>query len=407
MNTFSELPLCGALQANLASNHFVSPTPVQALAIPPAVEGRDVLATAQTGTGKTLAYLLPMLERLRNSDRKTVQAVVLVPTRELAMQVMDMFSKLRRKTGATAALVVGGLSEQPQLTQIRRGVQVIVATPGRLEDFLRRKLLRLSSVSMLVFDEADRMLDMGFQPAIQAILHYLPEPRQTMFFSATMEQSVAHLVKRYLKNPAVVEIGSSKKPVSSVQLRVFEVDPDQKLGLLRHLISKEPGTFLVFSRSKRGTDRLARRLVSDGLAATQIHGDRTQPQRTAALKGFQEGKYRVLVATDVASRGIHVENIAHVVNFDLPQIPEDFIHRVGRTGRAASLGVASTFATPQERSEILRIEQALQIKLERQTAKSDSGELLSRPHSEAAHWGQSSAGGMRRRPTVRSFGPRR
>ncbi len=406
MKQFSELPLCEVLQANLAKNHFVTPTPVQAQAIPPAIEGRDVLATAQTGTGKTLAYLLPILERLRNSDRKTVEAVVLVPTRELAMQVVDVFAKLRARTGMNAALVVGGLPEQPQLAQIQRGAQLLVATPGRLEDYLRRRLVRLSSVRMVVFDEADRMLDMGFQPAIQAILRTLPEERQTLFFSATIEQSVAHLVNRYLKNPAVVEIGSNKKPVESVRLRVFEVDPDQKVDLLRHLIAKEAGTFLVFSRSKRGTDRLAHRLSAHGLSAARIHGDRTQAQRTAALKGFQEGRYRILVATDVASRGIHVENIAHVVNFDLPQVPEDFIHRVGRTGRAEASGVASTFATPQERSEIRRIEQTLQIKLERETAKADNGNLLSRLHAEAIEWKMPTSAG-RRRTNVRSFGPRR
>ncbi len=343
----------------------MTPTPVQAQAIPPALEGRDVLATAQTGTGKTLAFLLPIIERLQQNRRKGVQAVVLVPTRELAMQVMDTLVKMRPNTGIDGALVVGGLSEQPQLAQVRRGAQVLVATPGRLEDYLRRKLFSLASAEVLVLDEADRMLDMGFRPAIQAILAHLPARKQTLFFSATMEDSVAQLVDRYLKDPAVVEIGSTKKPISSVRLEVFEVNADQKLALLQDLVVKEPGTFLVFSRTKRSTERLAKKLSRAGLEAAQIHGDRTQSQRIAALRGFQEGKYRILVATDVAARGIHVENIGHVVNYDLPQEPGDFIHRVGRTGRAAATGVASTFATPQERSEIRRIERELQIKLER------------------------------------------
>jgi ATP-dependent RNA helicase RhlE len=368
MKTFSELPLCAILQENLAKNQFVTPTPVQAQAIPTAMSGRDVLATAQTGTGKTLAFLLPILERLQKTRTKNVQAIVLVPTRELASQVMDTFHKMRPKTGVNGALVVGGLSERPQLQDIRRGAQLIVATPGRLEDFLRRKLVQLGSVQVLVLDEADRMLDMGFQPAIQFILGHLPNIRQNMFFSATLEHSVAHLVQRHLHNPAVVEIGSNKKPVSSVRLQLFEVAADQKLGLLRELIARERGSFLVFSRTRHGTEKLAKRLNMAGLDAAQIHGDRSQSQRTAALKGFQDGRYRILVATDIAARGIHVDNIAHVVNFDLPKIPEDFIHRVGRTGRADSRGVASTFATREERGDVRKIERALQIKLEVRTA---------------------------------------
>ena len=368
MKTFSELPLSAVLQENLAKNQFVTPTPVQAQAIPAAMSGRDVLATAQTGTGKTLAFLLPILERLQKTRTKNVQAIVLVPTRELASQVMDTFHKMRPKTGVNGALVVGGLSERPQLQDIRRGAQLIVATPGRLEDFLRRKLVQLGSVQVLVLDEADRMLDMGFQPAIQFILGHLPSVRQNMFFSATLEHSVAHLVQRHLHNPAVVEIGSNKKPVSSVRLQLFEVAADQKLGLLRELIARERGSFLVFSRTRHGTEKLAKRLNMAGLDAAQIHGDRSQSQRTAALKGFQDGRYRILVATDIAARGIHVDNIAHVVNFDLPKIPEDFIHRVGRTGRADSRGVASTFATREERGDVRKIERALQIKLEVRTA---------------------------------------
>jgi ATP-dependent RNA helicase RhlE len=379
MIKFSELPLCEALQENLAKNGFLTPTPVQAQAIPPALEGRDLLATAQTGTGKTLAFLLPILERLRVTRTRAAQAVVLVPTRELALQVMETFTLMRPKTGVTGAVVVGGLSEIPQLKEIRRGANIIVATPGRLEDFLRRRLIRLDSVEILVLDEADRMLDMGFQPSLQAIMGQLPALRQTMFFSATIEGSVAHLVERHLKQPAVVKIGSTTKPVDSVKLQLFEVSHESKFDLLQDLITKEDGTFLVFSRTKHGTERLAYRLSKAGLNAGRIHGDRSQSQRSAALKGFQDGKYRVLVATDVAARGIHVENIGHVVNFDLPQIPEDFIHRVGRTGRAASGGTAWTFATPQERQEIRRIEQMLQIRLERRSTPPGLASLASRP----------------------------
>ncbi len=396
MNTFSELPLCGVLQANLARNHFITPTPVQAEAIPAALSGRDLLTTAQTGTGKTLAFLLPILERLRESSSKGVQALVLLPTRELAMQVLDVFAQLRPNTGVRAALVVGGLSEEPQLADIRRGAQLLVATPGRLEDYLRRKLIRLDGVRVLVLDEADRMLDMGFQPAIQAILAYLPESRQTMFFSATIENSVAHLVDRYLSDPVVVQIGAMNKPAPSVRLQVFEVSQDRKIDLLQELISSEPGTFLVFSRTKHGTDKLAHRLIRAGVDAARIHGDRSQAQRTAALHGFQQGKYRVLVATDVAARGIHIENIAHVVNFDLPKIPEDFVHRVGRTGRVDCTGTASTFATREQRAEVRQIERTLQIKLERRTM--ENGECTVAPDlPEPLPVRNSIAAGIRRR----------
>ncbi len=365
MKTFSEFPLSSALQEKLAQNQFVNPTPVQVGAIPPALAGKDVLGTAQTGTGKTLAFLIPILERLDAKAPACVQSVILVPTRELAMQVMETFTKIRPKSGIQAALVVGGLSENPQLQAIRRGAQLIVATPGRLQDFLQRRLVRLDKVRILVLDEADRMLDMGFQPAIKAVVDQLPTERQTLFFSATIESSVAPLIARYLKNPVRIEIGSSGRPVSSVKLQMFEVATDQKLGLLRNLLTREEGTFLVFARTKHGTEKLAKKLTQAGIEAGRIHGDRSQAQRTAALQGFQQGRYRVLVATDVAARGIHVHGIAHVVNYDLPQIPEDFIHRVGRTGRAELKGVASTFATREEAGEIRRIERQLQVRLER------------------------------------------
>lgn len=365
MTSFSELLLSPVLQGNLKSANFVTPTPVQAGAIPPALEGRDVLATAQTGTGKTLAFLLPTLQRLLRPDAATAKALVLVPTRELAMQVMEAFTTLRPKTNIEAALVVGGLSEGNQLSALRRGARLIVATPGRLEDFLQRKLVRLDGVQTLVLDEADRMLDMGFLPAIRRILATLPRERQTLCFSATIEASVAHLVKEILRDPVRVAIGSITKPAESVKLQWFEVPQEQKVGLLRDLLDKQDGSFLVFARTKHGTERLAKKLARAGYDAAMIHGDRSQAQRTAALKGFQAGRYRVLVATDVAARGIHVDDIAHVVNYDLPQVPEDFIHRVGRTGRASGSGVASTFATRQELPEIRKIERTLKVKLER------------------------------------------
>jgi ATP-dependent RNA helicase RhlE len=259
--------------------------------------------------------------------------------------------------------VVGGIHESRQLRAIRDGAQVLVATPGRLNDFLNRKLVNLSGVRFLVLDEADRMLDMGFLPSIQTIVKAMPSERQTLLFSATIEKSVGHLVEAHANNPIRVSIGTVTKPVSEVDLHVYEVDQDRKLGLLTRLLDEELGSFLVFARTKNGTDRLAKKLASAGVKATRIHGDRTQNQRNEALRGFKDGRYRVLVATDVAARGIHVDGIAHVVNYDLPKAPEDFVHRVGRTARAGARGTASTFTTRAERNDVRRIERALSIRL--------------------------------------------
>lgn len=365
MNNFSELSLSSALRANLSRHGFVTPTPVQAQSIPPALTGRDVVATAQTGTGKTLAFVLPLLESLTKQPGTGIRAVILSPTRELAIQINETFTKLAANTGISSAVVVGGLSEQPQLNAIRRGAQVLIATPGRLGDYLQRRLVKLHSARIVVLDEADRMLDMGFLPTITKILSAAPKERQTLFFSATIDPSIAHLIKDHLTDPVRVAIGSTTKPAEEVDLHLYEVEQDRKLGLLRHMLEKEPGAFLVFARTKHGADRLSRKLAAEGVRNASIHGDRTQNQRNQALKGFRDGRYRVLVATDVAARGIHVDNIAHVVNFDLPQAPEDFIHRVGRTGRAGSRGTASTFATRHERNEIRRIERVLKVQLQR------------------------------------------
>jgi ATP-dependent RNA helicase RhlE len=366
MNTFPELPLSSLLLANLAKHGFVEPTPVQAEAIPPALAGRDIMATAQTGTGKTLAFVLPMLQMLtKDAPVAGVSAVILTPTRELAIQINETFVKLASGSGIRAAVVVGGLSEQTQLQAIRRGARVLIATPGRLCDFLQRSLVKLGGVRQLVLDEADRMLDMGFLPAIQAILKTLPAVHQKMYFSATIETSVARLIQDSLKDPVRVAIGSMTAPVSEIELQVYEVEQDRKVSLLRNMLQELSGSFLVFARTKHGADRLAKKLTGARVNATSIHGGRSQAQRNRALRGFQDREYRVLVATDVAARGIHVEDIAHVVNYDLPAAPEDFIHRAGRTGRAGASGTATTFATPSERGEVRRIERALNVRITR------------------------------------------
>jgi ATP-dependent RNA helicase RhlE len=363
---FSQFPLSAALLARLDSNKFVTPTPVQAGAIPPALEGRDVLATAQTGTGKTLSFLIPIIERLEKSEPcKGATALILLPTRELAMQVELAFRTIRTQSSHNSVLVVGGLSEGAQIDALRRHPRLIVATPGRLEDFLKRKLVRLEQVEILVLDEVDRMLDMGFQPAIARIAAALPVERQTLCYSATLEGAIREVARKYLKDPVRVEIGSVLKPSENVELRAFEVEREKKQELLEHLLEAEEGSFLVFVRTKYGADRVARRLSRSGWSATQIHGDRTQSQRNQALRSFSEGRHRVLVATDVAARGIDVAHVAHVVNYDLPKLAEDFVHRVGRTGRASAKGVASTFADSAERGELKKIERTLSIRMKR------------------------------------------
>jgi ATP-dependent RNA helicase RhlE len=404
MTTFTELPLSAALQQKLAAAQFITLTPIQARGIAPALEGNDVIGTAQTGTGKTLAFLIPIIEMLRAESaahesvkhdstkhesikhdharkdspksvaQKSVRALVLLPTRELAMQVHEQYEQLRDRSMPRAALVIGGVAEKAQIQSLRSGCEFVIATPGRLQDFITRKFADLRHVKILVLDEADRMLDMGFLPAIRRILQILPQRRQTLCYSATMEQSVAALVNDYTREPVRVALGSVLKPAESVQLEAYEVRPSEKLELLRQLLYAEKGQTLIFTRTKRGTQRLAKDLERDGFSAAMIHGDRTQSQRNAALSGFQEGRYKILVATDVASRGLHVDDVAHVINYDLPKMAEDFIHRVGRTGRAGLLGRASTLFTAAENLELRSIERALKLRIERKQIKSSGNE---------------------------------
>ena len=359
------MPLSAALQQKLAAAQFTTPTPVQEMAIPHALEGKDVLATAQTGTGKTLAFLLPIMEKLGARHVPGVRVLILVPTRELAIQVQAQYDDLRHGKLPKTALVIGGMAERPQIEAVRKGAGVIVATPGRLEDYLKRRLVDLSKVEILVLDESDRMVDMGFLPSLRRIVGALPRERQTLCFSATLESSVAGLVNDYMRNPVRVALGSTTKPAESVELQAFEVPLADKSDTLRRLLYNEKGQTLVFARTKRGTERLAKNLIRDGFSAAMIHGDRTQSQRVSALNGFDEGRYKVLVATDVASRGIHVDNVAHVINYDLPEVAEDFIHRVGRTGRAGLKGRASSLVSGAEIGELRAIERTLKLKIAR------------------------------------------
>jgi ATP-dependent RNA helicase RhlE len=365
MSTFQEMPLQALLQQALAASKFINPTPVQMQAIPPALDGDDVIATAQTGTGKTLAFLIPVMEMLAQVPPGKINALVLVPTRELAIQIYDQYEALRPKKNPPAALVIGGLSEKVQIRALRAGARMVVATPGRLEDYMRRKIVDLRFVCTLVMDEVDRMLDMGFLPAITRILAALPKDRQTLCYSATLEKSVQGLLLKCTHNAVRISIGNVLKPNEAVQLQAYEVPLMQKGNVLRELLYNESGKTLIFARTKRGTERLAKDLVRDGFAASMIHGDRTQSQRSAALAGFEAGRIQVLVATDVAARGIHVGDVALVVNYDLPAIAEDFIHRVGRTGRAGHSGRAATIVSGAEMIELRRFERTLKLKIER------------------------------------------
>src|SRR5580698_2133387 len=365
MNHFSELNLCSALRNNLAKNEFVTPTPVQAQAIPPLLEGRDVVATAQTGTGKTLAFAIPIIEALAAVPRsKAIKVLILSPTRELAIQIDVAFRQLAEGMRIRTAVVVGGLKEARQLQAIKAGAEVVIATPGRLCDYLQRRLIDLSTTNTIVLDEADRMLDMGFLPSLRTILQELPAKRQTMLFSATIERSVAYLVDSYVHEPVRVAVETCTKTASQIDLFCYEVQQGSKFDLLVHLLKQEKGSFLVFVSTREGADRLSKFLERGKYKVACIHGDRSQSQRNEALQGFKDGVYRILVATDVAARGIHVDDIAHVVNYDLPQEPEGFIHRVGRTGRAGARGASWTFAAPLERSDVRNIERVLGIKVQ-------------------------------------------
>jgi ATP-dependent RNA helicase RhlE len=365
---FANLKLHPSLLKAVKELGWVRPTAIQAEAIPPAIEGRDLIASAQTGSGKTAAFLLPIVNRLIDRPRRTTRALVLAPTRELAAQIVEDLDAIAVHTPVTGAAVYGGVGMGPQEHAFRSGVDIVVATPGRLLDHMRSSYARLDRLEVLVLDEADRMLDMGFLPEIRRILARLPAKRQTLFFSATMPPPIAALAREMLHHPASIQTQRQAAPATGITQAVYPVPQELKSSLLVHLLKNETMTqALVFTRTKHRANRLADFLVRSGVRAERIHGNRSQAQRTAALAGFKAGTFPVLVATDIAARGIDVDALGHVVNFDVPQVPEDYIHRVGRTGRAEAIGEAFTFVAPEEEADLGDIERAVGRRLPRVT----------------------------------------
>ena len=365
---FNQFGLDPALVKGIKELGFVRPTPIQNEAIRPGVEGRDIIACAQTGSGKTAAFLLPIVNKLLHKPRRTTRALVLAPTRELAAQIVEELNALAVHTPVTGAAVYGGVGMGPQEHAFRSGVDIIVATPGRLLDHMRSGYARLQNLEHLVLDEADRMLDMGFLPEIRRILGHLPPKRQTMLFSATIPPPIASLAREMLRDPVTIQTERQSAPAAGITQAVYPVSQELKASLVSHLLEK--GTMrqaLVFTRTKHRANRLADFLVRRGINAERIHGNRSQSQRTAALAGFKSGRFPVLVATDIAARGIDVDALGHVVNFDVPLVPEDYIHRVGRTGRAEATGEAFTLVAPDEEGSLRDIERAIARRLPRIT----------------------------------------
>ena len=349
MENFKLLKIEDSLKNSLLKMNFVKPTPIQGMAIPVALQGRDILGTAQTGTGKTLAFSVPLINKLILD--KNALALVMCPTRELATQVMDAIkSIISDKINIKSALLIGGESMQRQLRQLGNRSRIIVGTPGRINDHLKRQSLNLSKVSYLVLDETDRMLDMGFTPQIELILKFIPKDHQTLLFSATLPNNILRISEKYLNNPERIAVGSLSTPIEKIKQETFQVSQDKKYHELINQLVERSGSILVFVKTKHGADKIVKRLKYDGHSADAIHGNLRQSKRDRVITGFRNGKSRILVATDVAARGLDIPLIQHVINYDLPQVPEDYIHRIGRTGRAGKEGSALTFLTSSDRS---------------------------------------------------------
>jgi len=356
---FSQLGLAPAQLSACESLGYNEPTPIQRQAIPVILNGGDVIGSAETGTGKTAAFLLPILQKLSARPRTGLRVLVLAPTRELALQIQKNYGELNRVKSNASVIAIGGANIRKQISELRRGAAVLIATPGRLLDLTERGAVNLSTIEVLVLDEADRMLDMGFLPAIRRVLAMLPTQRQTLLFSATMSPSIEQLARSTMKEPKLIEVNQRGRAATMVEQTAYLVEQHSKTALLLELLEKEREPFervLVFTRTRRGAERLSHILKARDHSVDRIHADRSQPQREAALHQFSNGRTRVLVATDIAARGLDVESVSHVINYDVPAAPEDYVHRVGRTGRAGNQGKAITMVAPVDELSMRAIE---------------------------------------------------
>jgi len=407
--TFESLGLSADLLRGLRRSGYEQPTPIQAESIPPALAGKNVIGCAATGTGKTAAFMLPLLQRTSGRTGTTL-ALVLAPTRELAQQIHEYVAAFG---GPPAALVVGGVGMGPQIDALRKKPAIVVATPGRLIDHLQQRTVDLSRIETLVLDEADRMLDMGFRPQLEKILAKAPVRRQTLLYSATMAGEVAAFAQKYVPDPVRVEVHRSGTTAARAEQRIYRVEKNEKAALLLALLAADDDSTLVFVRTKHRADKIARVVEKAGHKATRLHGDRTQGQRKQALAGFKDGRYRVLVATDVAARGIDVEDIGHVINFDLPGEPEDYVHRIGRTARNQASGRATSFAEPDDKLTLVAIEKLIGRALPREAVPKDDpvfaaqmAQRQERERSPGVHGGRTHAQLAAAQGPARPAGPK-
>ncbi len=403
---FSQLGLAPAQLSVCESLGYNEPTPIQRQAIPVILSGRDVIGCAETGTGKTAAFLLPIIQKISERSRPGLRVLVLAPTRELALQIQKNYGELNRVKTNRSVIAIGGANIRTQISELRRGASVLIATPGRLLDLTERGAVNLSTIEVLVLDEADRMLDMGFLPAIRRVLAMLPMKRQTLLFSATMSPSIEQLARSTMKEPELVEVSQRGRAPAMVEQTAYQVEQHSKTALLIELLEKEGDEFgrvLVFTRTRRGAERLSHILKARDHSVNRIHADRSQPQREAALREFSDGRARVLVATDIAARGLDVDSVSHVINYDVPAAPEDYVHRVGRTGRAGNQGKAITIVAPVDELSMRAIE-----RLTGQAVRRVVPEGFGRIQASVAGTVQSFTPFARTaRSTVRSFSPRR